>query len=327
MSIRNLNYLLQPRSVALVGASPKPGSVGRVLARNLMTGFKGDLFLVNPKHESIDGRRCWPSVAALPQAPDLTIICTPAATVPAIVAELGARGSRAAIVISAGFGEGSKGDGTSLQQALLDAAKPSTLRILGPNCIGLQVPALGLNASFAATAATPGHLAFITQSGALLTAVLDWAQPRGIGFSHLVSLGDMSDVDFGDMLDYLAGDGQTQAILAYMEGVTQTRKFMSAARAAARIKPVVVVKGGRHAEGARAAATHTGALAGSDAVYDTAFRRAGMLRVPSLGALFGAADILTLARRPKGNRLAIVTNGGGMGVLATDALMDDAGQL
>ncbi|MGH8372780.1 MAG: GNAT family N-acetyltransferase, partial [Gammaproteobacteria bacterium] len=287
----------------------------------------GEIFPVNPKHDQIDGKRCWPDVTSLPEAPDLAVICTPAGTIPGIVGALGARGNRAAIVISAGFGESHTGDGVGLQQSLLDAAKPYTLRILGPNCIGLQIPGIGLNASFAATAAMPGHLAFITQSGALLTAVLDWAQPRGIGFSHLISLGDMGDVDFGDLLDYLAGDGKTRAILAYMEGVTHTRKFMSAARAAARIKPVVVVKGGRHAEGARAAATHTGALAGSDAVYDAAFRRAGMLRVPSLGALFGAADILTLAKRPRGNRLAILTNGGGMGVLATDALMDGAGQL
>lgn len=327
MSIRNLNYLLQPRSVALVGASPRPGSVGQVLVRNLRANFKGDLYFVNPKHTEIDGQHCWPEAAALPQTPDLAVICTPAATVPKIVEALGTQGCGATIVISAGFGEGGADRGSSLKQPLLDAAKPHTLRIVGPNCIGLQVPALGLNASFASTAALPGHLAFITQSGALLTAVLDWAQPRGIGFSYLVSLGDMADVDFGDLLDYLAGDGQTRAILIYIEGVTHARKFMSAARAAARIKPVVVVKGGRRVEGARAAATHTGALAGSDAVYDAAFRRAGMLRVPSLGALFGAAEILTLANPPKGDRLAILTNGGGMGVLATDTLMDCAGQL
>lgn len=327
LSIRNLNQLLQPGSVALIGASARPGTVGNVLVHNLKAVFRGALYLVNPKYDQIEGQRCWSSVARLPQAPDLAVICTPAATVPEIVTDLGKLGNRAAVVISAGFGESREGSGASLQQALLDAAKPHTLRILGPNCIGLQVPALGLNASFASTAAKRGHLAFITQSGALLTAVLDWAHSRGIGFSHLVSLGDMGDVDFGDLLDYLAGDGQTHAILAYMEGVTNTRKFMSAARAAARIKPVVVVKGGRHAEGARAAATHTGALAGSDAVYDAAFRRAGMLRVPNLGALFGAADILTLATKPKNDRLAIVTNGGGMGVLATDALMDGAGQL
>lgn len=327
MSTRNLNQLLQPASVALIGASARPGTVGNVLVHNLKAAFKGALYLVNPKYDQIAAQRCWPSITRLPQAPDLAVICTPAATVPQIVADLGERGTRAAVVISAGFGESREGNGAGLQQALLDAAKPHTLRILGPNCIGLQVPGLGLNASFASTAAKPGHLAFITQSGALLTAVLDWADSRGIGFSHLVSLGDMGDVDFGDLLDYLAGDGQTHAVLAYMEGVTNARKFMSAARAAARVKPVVVVKGGRHAEGARAAATHTGALAGSDAVYDAAFRRAGMLRVPNLGALFGAADILTLASKPRNDRLAIVTNGGGMGVLATDALMDGAGHL
>lgn len=326
MTTRNLAYLLHPGSVALIGASAAPGKVGHVLARNLAEQFHGPTYFVNPKYTSIDGQRCWPDVTALPQAPDLAVICTPARTVPGLVSGLAARGVRAAIVVSAGFGE-SGAAGKVLQQALLDAARPSNLRVVGPNCIGVLNPTLGLNASFSHAPALPGHTAFVTQSGALLAAVLDWSRPRGIGFSHLISLGDMADVDFADLLDYLAGDGGTRAILLYVEGIRHARKFMSAARAAARIKPVIVVKSGRHAEAARAAATHTGALAGADAVYDAAFRRAGMLRVPDLASLFDAVDVLTLQQPPKGDRLAILTNGGGMGVLATDALMGYGGEL
>jgi acetyltransferase len=326
VTTRNLACLLQPRSVALVGASTHPAKVGYVLARNLAEQFQGPVYLVNPKHTAIEGRPCWPDVASLPEVPDLAVICTPAGIVPGLVHELGARGTRAAIVVSAGFGERA-GAGEALQQAMLDAARPFGLRIIGPNCIGMLIPGRGLNASFSRSAARPGHTAFITQSGALLTAVLDWAQPRGIGFSHMISLGDMADVDFADLLDYLAGDGGTRAILLYIEGVVHTRKFMSAARAAARIKPVIVVKSGRHEAAARAAATHTGALAGADAVYDAAFRRAGMLRVPDLAALFDAVDVLTLKEPPRGDRLAILTNGGGMGVMATDALMECGGRL
>lgn len=325
MSIRNLQSLLQPRRVALIGASPTPGSVGAVLAHNLLE-FKGELDFVNPKHASIQGRPCWPSPAALPQAPDLAVICTPAATVPDLVQALGERGTGAAIVISAGFGEAGA-DGRSLQQAMLDAARRHTLRLVGPNCIGVLNPPLALNASFTSAQAAPGRLAFLSQSGALLSSVLDWARPRGIGFSHMISLGDMADVDFGDLLDWLATDPGTGAVLLYVEGLHAARKFMSAARAAARLKPVLVVKGGRHAQAAKAAATHTGALAGSDRVYDAAFRRAGMLRVPHLGALFGAADILASVQPPQGRRLGILTNGGGFGVLATDALLDRGGEL
>ncbi|MDE2236053.1 MAG: bifunctional acetate--CoA ligase family protein/GNAT family N-acetyltransferase [Gammaproteobacteria bacterium] len=325
MSIRNLHSLLKPRSVALVGASDTPGTVGRVLARNLLA-FSGELYFINPKHSMLFGRNCWKDVASLPATPDLAVICTPAATAPDLIRALGERGTHAAIVVSAGFGELGTA-GVALQQALLEAAGSSTLRIVGPNCIGMLNPPAALNASFTRDPALPGSLAFLTQSGALLTSVLDWSRSRGIGYSHLISLGDMADVDFGDLLDYLATDTDTQAILMYIEGIRQARKFMSAARAAARVKPVIVVKGGRHAEGARAAATHTGAMAGADRVYDAAIRRAGMLRVPNLGALFGATNILTLAELPRGKRLAILTNGGGMGVLATDALLDRGGQL
>ncbi|HSA79441.1 MAG TPA: bifunctional acetate--CoA ligase family protein/GNAT family N-acetyltransferase [Geminicoccaceae bacterium] len=326
MTIRNLEHMFRPRSVALIGASKDSGSVGAVLAHNLFNGgFDGPVMPVNPKHQAIQGVLTYPDIASLPVTPELAIISTPPAVVPAIVAELAARGTKAAVVITAGFGEGEAGGG--LRQALLDAARPQLLRIVGPNCLGIMVPGIGLNASFGHLAPAPGRLAFVAQSGAVMASVIDWASARGIGFSHLVSLGDMADVDFGDMLDYLANDPGTSAILLYVEAVTQARKFMSAGRAAARMKPVVVVKAGRHAEGARAAASHTGALVGSDAVYDTAFRRAGMLRVIHLEELFDAAETLAMATPPRGDRLAIVTNGGGAGVMATDALIDEGGQL
>src|SRR6516162_4493630 len=327
MPVRNLNKLFTPRSVALIGATPRPGSVGAVVARNLRrAGFAGELMLVNPHHHAIDGLVVHPDVASLPQVPDLAIIITPPDTVPGLVDELAKRGTRAAVVITAGFGElGERG--RSLQQATLEAAKPYLMRIVGPNCVGIMVPRLGLDATFSHLAALAGDLAFISQSGAMIAAMLDWAVPRGIGFSHVVSLGDMADVDFGDMLDYLAADPHTRAILLYAEGVTNGRKLMSAGRAASRIKPVLVLKAGRSNAGARAATSHTGVLAGADAVYDAAFRRAGMLRVGTMGELFDAAETLALTREQVGERLAILTNGGGAGVLATDALIAAGGQL
>jgi acetyltransferase len=324
----DIEFLFKPKSIALIGASKKTGSVGGVLAHNLLqTGFDGSILLVNPKYRKIEHTRTYPDIDSLPVVPDLAIIATPPDTVPSLIAELGHRGTKAAVIITAGFGEGGAHHGKELKQALLEAAKPHFLRIVGPNCLGILVPGIGLNASFSHVGAAAGQLAFATQSGAIVTSMLDWAQARGVGFSHLVSLGDMIDVDFGDMLDYLANDIHTQAILLYIEAITDTRKFMSAARAAARMKPVIVVKAGRHTEGARAAASHTGALAGSDAVYDAVFRRAGMLRVYSLEELFDAAETLASGCKPKGDRLAILTNGGGIGVLATDALIDQGGRV
>lgn len=328
MSIRNLDALFQPRSVALIGASNRPGSVGEVAARNLFrSGFSGLVMPVNPKYRSIAGVLAYPDIAALPETPDLAVICTPPDTVPGIVAELGERGTRAAVIVTAGFGEGGHEAGLERRQAVLDAARPHLMRIVGPNCLGIVVPPVGLNASFSHLMPGSGGLAFATQSGAVVTSVVDWAAARDIGFSHLVSLGDMIDVDFGDMLDYLARDPDTDAILLYVEAITSARKFMSAARAAARMKPVIVVKAGRHAEGAAAAASHTGALAGEDAVYDAVFRRAGLLRVFALEDLFHAAGILAAKQRPAGDRLAILSNGGGIAVLATDALIDEGGVL
>ncbi|HEX7063013.1 MAG TPA: bifunctional acetate--CoA ligase family protein/GNAT family N-acetyltransferase [Woeseiaceae bacterium] len=328
MSIRNLSALFEPTSIALIGASNRPGSVGHVLSRNLFEGgFAGPIMTVNPKERAIRSTLSYRSVGELPVVPDLAVISTPPAAVPGLVGELGKRGCRAAIVITAGFGEGERVAGLELMQALLDAAEPHLLRIVGPNCLGVMAPHAGINASFAHIAPQQGDIALVTQSGAVATSVLDWAAARGIGFSKIVSLGSMSDVDFGDLLDYLALDPATRSILLYMEAVTHARKFLSAARMAARTKPVFVVKAGRSRAGAQAALSHTGALAGSDAVYETVFRRAGMLRVHTLDELFHAAGTLATGTRLQGDRLTILTNGGGIGVLAVDQLSQQRGQL
>ena len=311
MSIRNLDALFAPTSVAVFGASERPASVGATVWRNLRDAYQGRLYPVNPKHARLGNVVAYDSVAALPEAPDLAVICTPAATVPGLIAQLGERGTRAAVVVTAGLDKATK-------QAMLDAARPHTLRILGPNCIGMLVPHLGLNASFAHIGAQPGELAFVSQSGALVTAMLDWASARNIGFSHFVSLGEHADVDFGDMLDFLGSDPHTRAILLYIESVDEAHKFMSAARSAARNKPVIVVKAGRSAAGQAAAASHTGALAGSDAVFDAAIARAGMLRVFTLADLFLAAETLARFRDGPSERLIVLTNGGGAGVMAAD---------
>lgn len=312
MTIRHLDALFAPRSVAVFGASERPHSVGATVWRNLAQNFAGQLYPVNPKHRRLGQHAVYASVAELPEPPDLAVICTPAAAVPDLIAALGARGTKAAVVVTAGLTADQK-------QAMLDAARPHTLRILGPNCIGMLVPHLGLNASFAHANARPGPIAFVSQSGALVTAMLDWANWRQIGFSHFVSLGEHADVDFGDMLDFLGSDPRTRAILLYIESIESPRKFMSAARAAARNKPVIVVKAGRSAQGQKAAASHTGALAGSDEVFDAAISRAGMLRVFTLQHLFLAAELLARFRDNRSEQLIVLTNGGGAGVMAADA--------
>lgn len=328
MSIRNLQYLFDPKSVAVIGASEKLQGVGTTVLNNLIGGgFKGPIYPVNPKYDSLRGLPAYASVSHLPDTPELAVICTPPDTIPGLISELGGRGTRAVIVITAGLGAHKDAHGSTIKQAMLDAAKPYLLRILGPNCVGMLIPRIGLNASFAHTNALPGKLAFVSQSGALVTGVLDWANSRGIGFSKFISLGEGADVDFGDVLDYLAGDTETQAILLYIEDIRLARKFMSAARAAARSKPVLVLKAGREAEGAKAAASHTGALAGADDVYDAAIRRAGMLRVYTTEDLFGAVETLAHAKPLNGERLTILTNGGGPGVMATDALIYSGGKL
>jgi acetyltransferase len=321
VTTRNLDALFDPKAIALVGASNEPGSVGNVTARNLFAGgFGGPVMPVNPHESEICSVRSYRSLAELPHRPDLAVIATPAKVAPTLVHELGELGCRAAVVISAGFDE-------RLRDEMLAAGRPHLMRIVGPNCLGFVSPVRGINASFSHKAPAKGRLAFLTQSGAIATSIIDWAIGRNIGFSHLISLGDMSDVDFGDLLDFLALDADTQAILLYAETVTQARKFMSAGRIAARAKPVIVVKGGRSKAGAKAAASHTGALAGADAVYDAVFRRAGMLRVTTLRELFDAAETLASNLKVHGNRLTILTNGGGLGVLAADALESAGGRL
>jgi acetyltransferase len=321
MTIRNLEKLLNPASVALIGASTRPSSIGNTVARNLLRGgFKGQISLINPRHREIEGVRCHASVGTLDHPPDLAVIATPPATIPSIAEELATRGTKAITVISAGVTSADR-------RAILEAGRSACVRVLGPNCLGLLVPPIGLNASFAQASTKPGKLAFLSQSGALVTAVIDWANGRGIGFSHVISLGDMADVDFGDLIDYLAGDPNCSAILMYIEAITDARKFVSAARRAARVKPVIAIKSGRHATAARAAASHTGALAGSDAAYSAAFRRAGVLRVTELHELFDAAEMIASVPGLQGERLAILTNGGGAGVLATDTLADLRGVL
>lgn len=324
MTIRNLDRIFEPRSVALFGASNRDGSVGSTVARNLLTGgFAGDIWFVNPKGHVIDGHRCVADAAALPGVPDLVIIAVPPAAVPGIVAAVGALGTGAAVVLTAGLGSGPG----SLREQMLAAADRHGVRIVGPNCLGVMAPRVGLNATFAHCNALRGDLAFISQSGAIILSVLDWASSRGIGFSHVVSMGNMNDVDVDDLLDYLAGDAGSRAILLYLEGIRDARSFLSAARRAARVKPVVVIKAGRHAGAARAAESHTGALAGADAVYDAAFERAGLLRVYDLDELFDAAETLSHLKPFGGDRLAILTNGGGAGILAVDRLGDYGGTL
>ncbi|MEZ5840850.1 MAG: bifunctional acetate--CoA ligase family protein/GNAT family N-acetyltransferase [Hyphomicrobiales bacterium] len=317
MPVRNLTSLCNPHSIALIGASATEGTVGSTVLHNLMSaGFDGPIRIVNPKRDHIGPYPCHQSIADLPEAPELAVIAAPAATVPDVIDELGARGTRGAVIITAGLG---KGPG-SLGARTIANARRHDMRLLGPNCIGLLVPEVGLNASFAHINPMKGEVAFLSQSGALVTTVVDWAHSRGIGFRSVVSLGDVLDVDVADLLDYFAADVNTRSILLYLEAITDARSFLSAARRAARVKPVIAIKGGRNEAAARAAASHTGALAASDAVFDAALRRAGVLRVFSLDELFTAAETVSRIKPFPGNRLGIVTNGGGAGVLAADAL-------
>jgi acetyltransferase len=323
MSIRNLEHAFHPKSVALIGASDRAGSVGRIVMRNIVSGgFEGEIWPVNPKHQIVDGRTCYPKVEDIPGVPDLAVIVTPPQSVPGLIRDLGDKGTRAAVVITAGLNEAN-----GLRQEMLDAAKPYLLRIIGPNTVGLLLPHSKLNASFAHMNAEPGKIALLSQSGAIATSLIDWAADNQIGFSQIASLGDMADVDVADCLDLLAGDAKTKAIVMYLESIPHPRKFMSAARAAARLKPVIAVKPGRHGEAAKAAATHTGALSGADRVVDAALRRAGVLRVGGLAELFDATETLSRFAVLERVRVGIVTNGGGAGVLAVDQLMDNKGEL
>jgi acetyltransferase len=322
MSTYHLQKLFAPQSVAMIGASLREKSLGRAVLRNLREGgFDGPIHLVNPDFAEIDGVRAVKTVADLPAPPDVVVVATPPEAVPGVVAAAGDIGCAAAVIITTGLGHGPG----SMAEATANAARPNGLRLVGPNCLGVMVPAARLNATFAARMASAGDLALISQSGTVIAGMIEWAAQHAVGFSAIASIGDQLDVDVGDLIDHFALDHRTRAILLYIESIQQARKFMSAARAAARIKPVVAIKTGRHVAAAKAAATHTGALAGSDAVYDAAFRRAGLLRVFDLAEFFDAAETLGRVRTVGGKRLAILTNGGGIAVLATDRLVDLGG--
>jgi acetyltransferase len=322
MSQHYLRQLFAPESIAVFGASTTAGSVGTTLFANLVRGgYRGRLYAINPKYTHINGHPCLPDIRQIEDKVDLAVITTPRHTVAEILQSCGEKGVRAVIIISAGFGEQGV-DGKALEQTVLDIGRRYQMRILGPNCLGLIHPALRLNATFSKNSARPGQLALVSQSGALCTAMLDWAEAREIGFSSIVSLGDTADIDFGDVLDYLAQDPETHSILLYVEGIRNARRFISGLRVAARLKPLIVLKAGRHEAGMRAAVTHTGAMVGGDDVFEAALERAGAVRALTVEQLFSAARLLASRYRVRGKRLAIITNGGGLGVMATDRAID-----
>ena len=317
-----LSRLFEPETVAVFGATDRQGAVGNLVFRNMIEGsFSGEVIPVNPKHKKVHGRKAYPDIDSIGKSVDLAVITTPAATVPGIIEACGVHGVQAAVILSAGFREVGP-EGLKLEQALIENSRRYSLRFIGPNCLGLIRPDTGLNCTFNKGGASPGQIALVSQSGALCTAILDWAAANNIGFSAVVSTGISADTDFGDVLDYLVNDPKTRSILLYIEGIHDARSFMSGLRAAARAKPVITLKVGRHMTGSRAAMSHTGALVGSDDVFESALRRAGVVRGLRIGDLFSAATTLTSVFTVKGERLAIVTNGGGPGVMATDRAAD-----
>ncbi|MCC6472261.1 MAG: GNAT family N-acetyltransferase [Burkholderiales bacterium] len=317
-----LTPLFEPTSVAVIGASASPGHVGSVLVDNIRGGgFRGAVWAVNPKYREVKGIDCYESVEKIPGRVDLALVCTPAPTVPGIIESCGRAGVRAAVVITAGFSETGEA-GARLERRLLENARAYGVRVVGPNCVGIMRPAIGLNATFGRTGAVPGSLALVSQSGALCTALLDWAAPGGVGFSSVVSVGGSSDVDFGEIIDYLACDPNTEHILLYIEGIRNARRFVSSMRMAARAKPVILIKVGRHPSGSRAAVSHTGAIVGGDDVFDAVVRRTGAVRVTTISQLVAAAQALSSHNRPRGERLLVITNGGGPGVMAADRATD-----
>jgi len=317
-----LSRILSARSIAVIGASNQQNAVGSVIFRNLIAmGYEGELFAVNPKYKKVHGRKSYPAIGAIGRNIDLAVIATPAESLPGIIRECGDAEVQGAIVMSAGFAEEGP-DGARLQDRMREAARESGLRIIGPNCLGVMRPSRKINATFSRNSAIPGHLALVSQSGAICSAILDWAEDQRIGFSLVASLGDAMDVGFGDLLDFLALDPETRSILLYVEGIRNARSFISGLRTAARMKPVIVIKSGRHAEGSRAAMSHTGALVGADDVFDAALERAGAVRAQTVQQMFSAAAILSSGARARGNRIAIVTNAGGPGVMATDRAVE-----
>lgn len=322
-----LKVFFAPETVAVIGATETPNSVGRTLLWNLIRNpFGGTVFPVNPKRASVLGIKAYPNIASVPEPVDLAVIATPAPTVPGLIGECVEAGVKGAIIISAGFKEAGTA-GAELERQIRAQAQGSGMRIIGPNCLGVMSPLTGLNATFAGGMAHPGSVGFISQSGALLTAILDWSLRELVGFSAVISIGSMLDVGWGDLIDYLGSDPHTRSIVLYMESIGDARAFLSAAREVALTKPIILIKAGRTEAAAQAAASHTGALTGSDAVLDAAFRRCGVLRVNSISDLFYMAEVLAKQPRPKGSRLTILTNAGGPGVLATDALIAEGGQL
>lgn len=322
MNRHYLSPLFSPKSVAVIGASSRIDSVGEIVFKNMLgSGFQGKLYAVNPNHDEIQGQRAYASIEQIDESVDLAVIITRAATVPDIIESCGKRGVRFALVLSAGFREIGP-QGVALERAVIENAQRYNMRLIGPNCLGILCPRVGLNATFSKGGAKAGGLALVSQSGAFCTAIMDWARPNDIGFSSIISMGTAAGMDFGEILDYLASDLHTESILLYIEGIQRARGFMSALRAAARIKPIFVVKAGRHEAGSKAAFSHTGALVGADDVFDAALQRAGVVRVNTIVQLFSAAQALSTNFRPSGNRLAIVTNGGGPGVMASDRAVD-----
>ncbi|HSH30161.1 MAG TPA: acetate--CoA ligase family protein, partial [Thiohalobacter sp.] len=322
MSAHALESLFNPRGVAVFGASERPGALGTTVLANLIeAGFKGAVIPVNPRHDSVQGLPCRSDLSGRDQPVDLAVIVTPAATVPGILRQCGEAGVRGAVILSAGFGEKDPG-GRRLRQEIIEIAADAGIRLMGPNCLGLIRPSIGLNATFSLNQALPGNLALVSQSGAMITAVLDWASNRGIGFSAVASTGDAADLGFGDVLDYLAVDPKTEGILLYIEGIGDARRFLTGLRAAARMKPVIVLKSARRSSGARAAATHTGAMIGGDDVFDAALARAGVVRVERISQWFAAARTLSSGIELRGEKLLLLTNGGGPGVMAADRATD-----
>lgn len=327
MGIRKLNSIFKPRRIALIGVPADPNSVGGLTLRNLVGGgFRGVVYPVNPKHEAVLGISCFPSVRSLPKTPDLAVITTNASAVPEIVEECGEAGIKGVIIMSAGFKEIGE-EGKELENQVKHIVKKHQMRVIGPNCLGIIVPGQKLNISFANNMPRQGSVAFISQSGALCTAVLDWAMGENIGFSYFVSIGNTMDVGFGDLIDYFGQDANTKSIVLYVESISFAQEFVTAARAFARKKPIIVYKAGRFPESAQAAASHTGAMASEDAIYDALFRRAGVARVYNIGNIFDFTDFVGRKRIPKGPNLAIVTNAGGPGVIATDSLIKNGGHL
>jgi acetyltransferase len=317
-----LNPLFAPKSVAVFGASDRQDAVGQIVFQNMLQGgFKGKLYPINAKNAEVQGQRAYASIAEIGEPVELVVIATPPQTVPGIIEECGLHGVKAAVIITAGFGEAGA-QGIALEKELMEAAHRYNIRLIGPNCLGIMRPSIGLNATFNNGAANVGNIAFVSQSGALCTAILDWANRNDVGFSSVVSMGSSTDVDFGEILDFLVSDPNTQSILMYIEGIRNARSFMSALRAAARTKPVILVKVGRHAAGSKAAMSHTASLVGADDVFDAAVSRVGVVRVQTVTQLFTAARALSCGFKPTGNRLAIVTNGGGPGVMAVDRAAD-----